>query len=85
MLGSRIPPPTLWLFGWFGIRGVGSLYYLTYALGKGLKGELAEQIAWIIYITMVISVFIHGITSTPLMNWYERNIKGTSQDVSPDV
>ncbi len=85
MLGSRIPPPTLWLFGWFGIRGVGSLYYLTYALGKGLKGEVAEQIAWIIYITMVISVFIHGITSTPLMNWYERNIKGTSQDVSPDV
>lgn len=28
-----------WLFGWFGIRGVGSLYYLFYVFGKGLKGS----------------------------------------------
>lgn len=84
MLGSRIPPPTRWLFGWFGIRGVGSLYYLTYAFGKGLKGELGERIAWITYITVVISVIVHGISATPLINWYERHIKGTSQDVSPD-
>ena len=83
MLGSRLPPPTLGLFGWFGIRGVGSLYYLTYAFGNGLKGETGEQIAWITYITVVISVILHGVSATPLMNWYERHIKGTSQDVSP--
>jgi sodium/hydrogen antiporter len=62
------------LFGWFGIRGVGSLYYLAYAFGKGLKGELGEQIAWITYTTIVVSVIIHGISSTPLMNWYERDV-----------
>ena len=84
MLGSRIPPPTRWLFGWFGIRGVGSLYYLTYAFGKGLEGELGERLAWITYIIVVISVILHGISATPLINWYERHIKGTSQDVSPD-
>jgi sodium/hydrogen antiporter len=83
MLGSRIPAPTRWLFGWFGIRGVGSLYYLTYAFGKGLKGETGELIAWVTYITIVVSVILHGISATPLMNWYERYIKGTSQDVSP--
>ncbi len=82
LLGSRIPAPTRWLFGWFGIRGVGSLYYLTYAFGHGLAGETGEQIAWITYITVIISVVLHGISSTPLMNWYERNIKGTSKDVS---
>lgn len=83
MLGSRIPAPTRWFFGWFGIRGVGSLYYLTYAFGKGLKGETAEQIAWITYITVIISVLLHGVSATPLMKWYERNIKGTSKDISP--
>jgi sodium/hydrogen antiporter len=82
-VGSRIPAPTRWLFGWFGIRGVGSLYYLTYAFGKGLKGETGELIAWVTYITIVVSVILHGISATPLMNWYERYIKGTSQDVSP--
>jgi NhaP-type Na+/H+ or K+/H+ antiporter len=83
MLGSPIPAPTRWLFGWFGIRGVGSLYYLTYAFGKGLQGEIGELIAWITYITIIVSVILHGISATPLMNWYERCIKGTSQDVSP--
>ncbi|MEH1942810.1 MAG: sodium:proton antiporter [Nostoc sp.] len=67
-------PGTRWLFGWFGIRGVGSLYYLAYAFGNGLKGEAAEQIAWITYTTIVASVIIHGISATPLMKWYERNI-----------
>lgn len=64
-----------WLFGWFGIRGVGSLYYLFYAFGNGLKGELGEQIAWITLTTIALSVIIHGITSTPIMNWYERQIE----------
>ncbi|MBD2301875.1 sodium:proton antiporter [Nostoc sp. FACHB-87] len=67
-------PGTRWLFGWFGIRGVGSLYYLAYAFGNGLKGEVAEQIAWITYTTIVVSVILHGISATPLMNWYEAHI-----------
>ncbi len=83
MLGSRMPAPTLGLFGWFGIRGVGSLYYLTYAFGHGLQGEIGEQIAWITYVTVVISVMLHGISATPLMKWYESHIKGTSKDVTP--
>ncbi len=81
-IGQRSPSPrrrflhkgTRWLIGWFGIRGVGSLYYLAYAFGKGLKGETGEQISWIVYTTIVVSVIIHGISSTPLMNWYERFI-----------
>ncbi|MGI0485013.1 cation:proton antiporter [Pantanalinema rosaneae CENA516] len=70
-----------WLFGWFGIRGVGSLYYLFYALGEGLQGEVGERIAWITLITIVISVVIHGISSTPLMNWYERSIERRQQRI----
>ncbi len=83
MLGSRVTVQTSLIFGWFGIRGVGSLYYLSYAFSKGLKGDVGEQIAWITYITVVISVVLHGITATPVMNWYERNIKGTNKDVTP--
>ena len=67
-------PGTRWLIGWFGIRGVGSLYYLAYAFGNGLKGEAAEQIAWITYTTIVVSVIVHGISATPLMKWYERDL-----------
>ncbi|MFN6567038.1 sodium:proton antiporter [Dendronalium sp. ChiSLP03b] len=71
---QNLHPRTRWLLGWFGIRGVGSLYYLAYAFGKGLEGETAEQIAWITYTTIVVSVILHGISATPLMNWYEHKI-----------
>ncbi|MCG6138363.1 MAG: sodium:proton antiporter [Nostoc sp. LLA-1] len=65
-------PETRFLFGWFGIRGVGSLYYLAYAFSHGLTGAVSEQIAWITYTTIVVSVVLHGISATPLMNWYEH-------------
>ncbi|MFB2768253.1 cation:proton antiporter [Pelatocladus sp. BLCC-F211] len=67
-------PGSRWLIGWFGIRGVGSLYYLAYAFGKGLEGQVAEKISWITYTTIVVSVIVHGVSATPLMNLYERHI-----------
>lgn len=74
-IGENYSPLRRILFGWFGIRGVGSLYYLAYALGSGLKGEIGEQIAWITFLTVIVSVFLHGISSTPLMNRYERHLE----------
>ncbi|MBW4524745.1 MAG: sodium:proton antiporter [Phormidium tanganyikae FI6-MK23] len=74
-IGLKVHPATRWLYGWFGIRGVGSIYYLGYAFGNGLKGNDGEQIAWITFWTIVISVLLHGVTSTPLMRWYERNVE----------
>lgn len=75
-IGARFHPAKRLLLGWFGIRGVGSIYYLTYAFGEGLGGELGEKIAWIVFTTLVISVILHGISATPLMNWYQSNIEG---------
>ncbi|MUL39117.1 cation:proton antiporter [Gloeocapsopsis dulcis] len=72
-IGGGYRQVTRWLFGWFGVRGVGSIYYLTYAFGHGLQGGLGEQIAWITYITIVASVILHGISTTPLMSAYNRH------------
>lgn len=76
---SHFHPTIRWLLGWFGVRGVGSLYYLSYALGKSLPGELGEKIAWITSITVVMSIIIHGISATPIMKWYEQ----TAQEREP--
>lgn len=76
-IGSHFPAPKRWLFGWFGVRGVGSLYYLFYAFGEGLQKapELGERLAWIVYITIVVSIVLHGTSATPLMNWYEQKFQ----------
>ena len=77
-LGGGLPKNTRNLMGWFGVKGLGSIYYLTYALGEGVTGETAEQIAWITYTVVVLSIIIYGISAYPLMAWYE-NVKNKSQ------
>lgn len=72
LLGSNISLTNRTFIAWFGIRGVGSLYYLNYAVGKEIGTSIAQQITWITIITIVFSIVIHGISSTPLMMWYKR-------------
>jgi len=52
--------------GWFGIRAIGSIYYLTYAIAHGLPDALAQRVA-----AIVVSILVHGISDTPLMVRYE--------------
>ncbi len=44
LMGSRLNPVQKGLIGWFGIRGIGSLYYLAYAVNNGLSGDLAPGV-----------------------------------------
>lgn len=64
-----------WLISWFGIRGIGSLYYLAYAISHGVSGSLAEQLTALTLSVVVASIVLHGISVTPLMASYERAIK----------
>lgn len=60
------------LVSWFGIRGIGSLYYLTYAIVHGVPDAIATQLTAITLTTIAVSILLHGITVTPLMSWYEN-------------
>ena len=78
-LGGGLPKNTRNLMGWFGVKGLGSIYYLTYALGEGVTGETAEQIAWITYTVVVLSIIIYGVSAYPLMAWYDAKNKSQVQ------
>lgn len=60
------------LISWFGIRGIGSLYYLAYAIQHGLSASRVDAVANTVLAAIAMSVAMHGITVTPLMNWYSR-------------
>lgn len=48
-----------------GMRGIGSLYYLSYALNEeDFSG--ADEIWALVALVVVISIFVHGITATPI-------------------
>ncbi|MEO7008312.1 MAG: cation:proton antiporter [Caldimonas sp.] len=72
LAGSRTSVTQRALIGWFGIRGIGSLYYLMYATSQGLEPELARTFAALVFGVMVVSITAHGISVTPLMALYER-------------
>ncbi|MBI5276188.1 MAG: cation:proton antiporter [Burkholderiales bacterium] len=69
---SRASKTQRWLMGWFGIRGVGSLYYLMYALNHGLPGSVADTLVALTLSAVVTSIVVHGISVTPLMAMYEK-------------
>ena len=76
LLGTPVTGAQRWLMGWFGIRGIGSLYYLRYAISHGIKPVLAQQLLSITLAVVVASVVAHGISVTPLMKRYEARKAG---------
>ena len=55
----------------FGIRGVGSLYYLAYASNQ-VEFLQVEQMWAVTSLVVLISVVIHGVTATPAMAYIDR-------------
>lgn len=54
----------------FGVRGVGSIYYLAYATGQTEFPD--HQLLWsTMGFTIALSVLVHGVTATPVMRWLE--------------
>lgn len=60
------------MIAWFGIRGIGSVFYLMFALGRGLSPNVAEMLLSLTLWTVATSIVVHGITSQPLMRRYRR-------------
>lgn len=72
LLGGLPPLPQRRLLAWFGIRGVGSVFYLSLAIESGLAGREAELLLSACLVCIALSIGLHGISATPLMNVYQR-------------
>ncbi len=71
----EITPTQRGMTAWFGIRGIGTLYYLTHAFGLGVldaEPELSRLLADICLATITLSILLHSTSVTPLMRWYAK-------------
>ena len=75
LIGSPVSREQRLLMSWFGIRGIGSIFYLLYAINHGLPRALAEQVLALTLTAVATSVVLHGISVTPLMKMYVRRSK----------
>ncbi|MFC7556598.1 cation:proton antiporter [Pseudoroseomonas wenyumeiae] len=62
----------------FGIRGLGSIYYLAYGLNH-MEVAKAEQLWGLIGLVVLLSVLLHGLTVTPAMRSLDR-LQGRNPD-----
>lgn len=81
LAGTRTPWPMRGMIGWFGVRGIGSLYYLMYAIEHGLPEWLALELIHLTLIVVTLSILVHGISVKPLMlrYWKGRNDAGVGR------
>lgn len=59
------------MLAYLGIRGLGSVYYVAYALNHGAFGD-SERLWAITGFVVLTSILVHGVTATPLMALIER-------------
>lgn len=70
LLPTRLSRAQRAFIAWFGVRGVGSIYYLAFALAHGVDGPIARQLVDLTMVVVATSIVVHGVSVTPLMQLY---------------
>lgn len=71
LIGSKMRTREKAFVSLFGIRGVGSFYYLAYATNTENFGQLDDAWTLVSFIVLV-SILFHGMTSGFLMSWLDE-------------
>jgi len=71
------------MIGWFGIRGIGSLFYLLFALRHGVDGSVAQTLVSLTLWSIAVSIVAHGLTAQPLMVRYLERRRGSKAQPTP--
>jgi sodium/hydrogen antiporter len=72
------------LLGWFGIRGIGSVYYAVYVAGHEIPYGVAIDLLSCVFTVIAASIVVHGISATPLMDLYRRRRQPSRRTVVSD-
>lgn len=71
LAGSGEPTEEKAAISFFGIRGLGSFYYIAYATGQAEFGQVG--ILWLtVFLVVLISIVVHGVVVTPIMHGLDR-------------
>jgi NhaP-type Na+/H+ or K+/H+ antiporter len=67
LIRSEMPAGERAFVAWFGVRGIGSLYYIAVAIGAGvLSADDAKLVTWSAIACVIVSIVVHGVTASPL-------------------
>ena len=70
---------TMLFIGWFGPRGIASILYVLIIVGKVNSIAGHEKIFAVITLTILLSIFLHGLTAKPFADLYGIKRKSRSK------
>jgi sodium/hydrogen antiporter len=85
LVASGVSRSQLVLTGWFGIRGIGSVYYLSFAVTHGLQPDLARNLAALTLSVVACSILVHGVSVTPVMRRYDEQEAAASEAAASEA
>jgi NhaP-type Na+/H+ or K+/H+ antiporter len=72
VFAARTPWALRGMISWFGVRGIGSLYYLMYAIRHELSRPLALELIQLTLVVVTLSIVMHGLSLKPLLLWFRQ-------------
>ncbi|HEX6888405.1 MAG TPA: cation:proton antiporter [Candidatus Nanopelagicales bacterium] len=73
MLGAPVPATDRRAIATFGVKGIGSFYYLAYALGQAQFPN--SEVLWpTVTLAVLTSVVVHGLSATPVLRRIDQRM-----------
>jgi sodium/hydrogen antiporter len=80
LLGYPADPGEKMTLAFFGIRGVGSIYYMAFGMNHMTISD-AERLWGVVGLVVLMSILLHGLTVTPIMRSLDQD-RGIDPDAS---
>ncbi|NCF69380.1 MAG: sodium:proton antiporter [Chloroflexi bacterium] len=83
LIRTKVKPITTGFIGWFGPRGIASILYVFTVMEEDLPGE--SLIYGVVMLTVLISIFAHGVTAAPGAKWYAQQVEGVAESEGTEM
>jgi NhaP-type Na+/H+ or K+/H+ antiporter len=74
LIGTHLSAASLMFMGWFGPRGLTSIVLGLVYMGEQMHLPGESTIRYAVTATVVLSIFVHGLTAVPGINLYARKV-----------
>lgn len=83
LIGQKLMLSTTVFLGWFGPRGLATVVFMLVAFEE--LGTMPSDVFDVVVLTVVLSVFLHGLSATPLSNWLSGRIDARRGEEMPEM
>ncbi len=75
LIGTKLDFATVAFIGWFGPRGIASILYVLIVVDEVISIKTHESIYAVVTMTIILSIFLHGLSARPLVSLYSKKYK----------